>query len=80
METEHFRDVAASPFALLWQVCMFILPMQAVIGAWGAFFPTLALWLAGGAGLYLLWFRHLPKENYFESGIEAGVKLGHETE
>ena len=80
METEHFRDVAASPFALLWQVCMFILPMQAVIGAWGAFFPTLALWLAGGAGLYLLWFRHLPKENYFEPGIEAGVKLGHETE
>jgi hypothetical protein len=80
MELEHRRDIFASPFALLWQICMFILPMQMVIGAWKSFFPTLALWVLGGAGIYFLWFRHLPAANYFEPGEEAGVKLGHETE
>ena len=30
---------------------------------------------SGLAGVYMLWFRHLPKENYFEPGEEAGVTL-----
>jgi Na+/proline symporter len=79
METEHTRDIACVPFALLWQVTMFMLPMQAVIGAWSAFYVTLALWLIGLAGMYVLWFRHLPAENYFEPGEEAGVTIPGET-
>ena len=79
LRLEHWRDVCCVPFALVWQVAMFLLPMQAVIGAWTSFYYTLALFLAGGVGMYFLWFRHLPKENYFESGEEAGVKMGHET-
>jgi hypothetical protein len=78
METEHFRDIACVPFALIWQVSMFMLPMQAVIGAWDSFAGTMVFFLIGLTGMYFLWFRHLPKENYFESGEEAGVKMGHE--
>jgi Na+/proline symporter len=78
MELEHRRDILCVPFALVWQVAMFMLPMQAVIGAWSSFFWTLPLFLTGLTGMYFLWFRHLPKENYFESGEEAGVKMGHE--
>jgi len=77
---EHRHDILASPFALLWQVCMFILPMQAVIGAWNAFYPTLAIWIGCAVAVYLIWFRYLPENNYFEPGEEAGVKMGHETE
>ncbi|MBX7259489.1 MAG: sodium:solute symporter [Candidatus Hydrogenedentes bacterium] len=76
LRLEHRRDILCVPFALLWQVTMFILPMQAVIGAWSSFLPTAVLFLIGLTGMYFLWFRHLPKENYFESGEEAGVKLG----
>lgn len=79
MELEHRRDILCAPFALLWQVCMFLMPMQAVIGAWRAFGVTFVLFCVGLTGMYFLWFRHLPKENYFEPGEEAGVKLGHET-
>ncbi len=75
MQTEHRRDILCVPFALLWQVTMFMLPMEAVIGAWNAFIPTLVLFFVGLAGVYFLWFRHLPKENYFEPGEEAGVTL-----
>jgi len=51
------------------------LPMQAVIRAWHAFYPTLACFAVGLIGMYFLWFRHLPEENYFEPGEEAGVAL-----
>jgi Na+/proline symporter len=76
MITEHRRDIFCIPFAMLWQVSMFLLPMLAVIRAWSSFWPTLVLFLIGLTGVYFLWFRHLPKENYFEPGEEAGVKLG----
>ena len=75
MQLEHRRDVLCVPFALLWQVTMFMLPMLAVIGAWTSFYYTLVLFFIGLAGVYMLWFRHLPKENYFEPGEEAGVTL-----
>jgi len=78
LELEQKRDVLAVPFALLWQVSMFMLPMQAVIGAWSSFFPTLVLFLIGLAGVYFIWIRHWPKANYFEPGEEAGVRLAHE--
>ena len=75
LRIEHRHDIGASPFALLWQITLFILPMQAVIGAWRAFYPTLAVCIVSMIAIYFIWFRHLPKENYFEPGEEAGVIL-----
>lgn len=75
LSKEHWRDILCVPFALVWQVSMFMLPMQAVIRAWHAFYPTLACFAVGLIGMYFLWFRHLPEENYFEPGEEAGVAL-----
>jgi len=63
---EHRHDLLAAPFALLWQVCMFLLPMQFIIGEYKAGAVTLLLWASALLGLYLLWYRHLPAENYFE--------------
>jgi len=63
---EHFYDILSIPFALLWQVTMFLGPMLLVIHNWKGFGITCALWLVGGAGLYWFWYRKLPKENFYE--------------
>jgi hypothetical protein len=55
-----------------------MLPMQAVVRSWDAFYPTLAIFFIGLIGMYFLWYRHLPKVNYFEPGEEAGVKQQYE--
>jgi Na+/proline symporter len=61
-DRENRRDLAALPFALLWQITLFLLPMQAVIGAWSSFWPTLVLWLVGLSGVLWFWYRHLPSK------------------
>ena len=60
MKREHRNDILAVPFALLWQVTMFLLPMQLVIKSYTAFFYTLPLFLVGAAGLYRFWWNALP--------------------
>lgn len=60
MEREHFYDIAALPFALGWQITLFLLPMQLIIGAWTSFFVTLAIFLVCLLGVHFLWYRHLP--------------------
>jgi hypothetical protein len=41
----------------MWMVTMYLLPMQAMIRAWPAFFTTLTLFVASVAGIYLFWYR-----------------------
>jgi len=62
MEREHFYDIVSVPFALLWQITLFLLPMQALIGTWKAFGVTFALFAASLVGLYFLWWRNLPPD------------------
>ncbi len=57
---EHKNDIISVPFALLWQVTMFLLPMQLVIKSYSSFWMTLPLFLIGAAGLYRFWWRNLP--------------------
>jgi hypothetical protein len=56
---EHRNDIIAVPFALLWQITLFLLPMQLVIKAYGSFLLTLPLFLVGCAGMYWFWYRVL---------------------
>jgi hypothetical protein len=63
---EHRNDLLALPFALAWQITMFMLPMLAIVGNWRAFWPTLAIFLTGLTGMYIFWYRNLPP-------AEAGV-------
>lgn len=59
-------DVISLPFAVLWQVTLFLLPMQLIIRSWLAFFVTLVAFVISLAGLYLFWYRKLPAANYEE--------------
>jgi len=63
---EHITDLAAIPFALTWQVCMFLAPMLAVIRNWTGFAGTMALFLVSGGGLYWFWYRKQPEKDFYE--------------
>jgi len=56
---EHRNDILTVPFALLWQVTMFLLPMQLVIRSYQAFWCTLPLFLLGLVGMYVFWWKPL---------------------
>ncbi len=60
MRREHLREILAVPFALTWQVTMYLLAMQIVVGTWDVLAMTLAIFLLCLTALYFLWFRHLP--------------------
>lgn len=59
MKKEHRRDIAALPFALCWQITLFLLPLQLVIKSYRAFIITFCIFAAALAGLYLIWLRNL---------------------
>jgi len=63
---EHITDLAAIPFALTWQVTMFLAPMLFVVHNWKGFTGTMVLFLLSGGGLYWFWYRHQPETNFYE--------------
>ncbi|MCF7848978.1 MAG: hypothetical protein K9M45_09025, partial [Kiritimatiellales bacterium] len=66
MNKEHFNDLISIPFALLWQVSMFLAPMLFVIHNWKGFAGTMALFFIGGGGLYWFWYRNQPETNFYD--------------
>lgn len=63
---EHFYDLISVPFALVWQVSMFLAPMLLVLHYWTAFWGTMVLFCIGGTGLYFFWWKKLPEINFYE--------------
>lgn len=59
MDRENRNDIIAVPFALMWQVTLFLLPMQLVIKAYTSFWCTLPIFLTGAVGMYIFWWRPL---------------------
>ena len=57
---EHRNDIIASVIALVWQVCLFLTPMQLLVHNWHAFFMLLPVFLASCVGLYFFWWKNLP--------------------
>jgi len=63
MKKEHFYDILSTPFALLWQITLFLLPMQLIVRTYKAFFFTLVIFIISLLGLYLFWYTKLPETN-----------------
>jgi len=61
MRREHFYDLLALPFTLTWQITLFLLPMQLVIFDYQSAGVTACFFAAGLLGVYLFWYRQLPK-------------------
>jgi len=63
---EHFNDIIALFFTMTWMITLFMMPMQAIIGSWGALKITAILFAICMAGMYIFWYRHLPAKNFYE--------------
>ena len=66
MKKGHFYDVLSLPFAIVWQVTIFLMPMQLIIRSWSSFFVTLVMFAVSLGGLYFFWYKKLPATNYEE--------------
>jgi len=63
MTREHKNDLLAVPFAMAWQVALFLIPMQIIIRQFQDFKITLLIFVIGLAGMYWFWYRNLPSED-----------------
>jgi len=63
---EHRNDLMALPFAMVWQVCIFLVPMLVVIHNWKEAVGVFIVGLVAFAGLYFIWFRNQPPANFYE--------------
>ncbi|HPD28731.1 MAG TPA: sodium:solute symporter [Phycisphaerae bacterium] len=63
MDRENRRDILSLPFALGWQVTLFLLPMQLIIGAFRDFAITLVVFLVCLGWLLVVWYRNLPADD-----------------
>jgi disulfide bond formation protein DsbB len=66
VEKEHINDMIALPCVMCWMITMFMLPMQAIIGTWGAFKITAVVFVLSLIGMYFFWYSKLPKQNFYE--------------
>jgi len=74
IDHENRRDIATVPFALLWQVTLFLLPMQLVIKSYTSFWCTLPLHLLGILGMYFFWWRPLKAPPAFPDNVPAATQ------
>lgn len=56
---EHRRDLTAVPFALVFQIMIFLAPMLLVIRNWQAFGAIVVIGSGAFLGLYYIWLRHI---------------------
>jgi len=59
---EHWNDLISIPFAFFWQVTLFMLPMLIIIRNVRAFWVAFSIFIISLAGMYLFWYRNLPKD------------------
>jgi len=59
---EHFYDILTVPIAMIWQICLFLLPLQMVIRSWDAFWPTFGVFTVSLIAMYFVWYKHLPPD------------------
>ena len=74
MKKEHKRDVLALPFALGWQITLFLMPLQLLIKNYYALAVTLCIFLVSLGGLYGIWLRKWGQEVVFEGSARSAAK------
>jgi solute:Na+ symporter, SSS family len=59
IDRENRNDILTVPFAMVWTVTLFLLPMEFVIKAYSSFLITLPVFLIAVMGMYWFWWRNL---------------------
>lgn len=65
MRKEHFNDLVALPFVVAWQYLLLLMPVLLVSGNFKEFKVVVVLFLFALLGVYVFWYRNLPKENMY---------------
>lgn len=63
IRTENRKDLIAPPFAMGWQMSLFIMMMVLPTKQWTQFGVAFLVFVFFSAGLYLTWFRNLSKKS-----------------
>lgn len=74
---EHRNDIIASMVALVWQVCLCLLPMELLTRNWQALASTLPIFLLAWAGLYIFWWKNLPSPDEKIADFASRPPLDH---
>ena len=72
IDGENRRDIASLPFAFMYQVTLFLLPMLFIIHSHDMFYKILPVFIGCIIVLYLLWYRNLREDRKME--LEPGVE------
>jgi len=67
---EHRNDILSTVIALVWQVNLFMIPMQILTRNWTGVCCTGPIFILCSIGLYVFWWRNLPDKNEKSSEID----------
>lgn len=73
LRREHRNDLLSLPFIFLWMVCMYLMPMQLMLGTYQSFIITAGLFLFGLAGIFKFWYKN-------DSGLPERLPLMEESQ
>ncbi|MHC4441203.1 MAG: sodium:solute symporter family transporter [Planctomycetota bacterium] len=78
VNSEHFYDIISLPIGLLWQVTLFLVPMQLIIRSWTSFWITLPIFVACQIALYFTWYKQLPpaRDGVEKPGVVGAIISG----
>lgn len=65
---EHCRDLLALPFAFVWMVSMYLLPMQLLIHQWRPALLSATVFVLCSFYLYVFWYRSIPDATHEDLG------------
>jgi len=74
---EHRNDIIATIVTLVWQVCLFLLPMQLLTRNWEGFATTSPVFLLSCIGLYFFWWKNLPSPDEEIADFASNPPLEH---
>jgi hypothetical protein len=61
MKREHRNDIIALPFVFIWQITLFMLPLQLMVGKFLEFTITGIIFIISLIGIYHFWYKNLSK-------------------
>jgi Na+/proline symporter len=67
IHAENNRDILSIPFAFLYQVTLFLIPMQIIIHSFASLKWSLPIFIVAGLGMYFIWYKNQRPDRDMEN-------------
>lgn len=67
IDSENKRDIISVPFAFIYQVMLFLIPMQLIIHSFDALKWSVPLFIIGCLGMYFIWWKNQRPDRNMEN-------------